>query len=222
MQVLGNGIYSYPECARLLGIRSRRVWGWYHGWHGRESLLRSDYEGMFPSPAISFLDFVDAAVACTLHAKHGVIIQTIRKLRKQLAGEWNTPHPFAREEFYTDERGRNVFYLCAEEDGERHLVEILKRQYAIPEVLLPFLKRVEYDKRTKLAQVFPLSGRVVLDPRRKFGKPTVEGTGMLTVILYKCYLETGSEDQVADWYNVNPEDVEEAVRFETEFRGIAA
>jgi len=222
--VIGNGIYGMTEAARLLGTSRARISAWYRGWpHGDSALLRSDYEDLGAhGHVISFLDLMDAAASVTLREKHGVSPKTIRKLRGILREKWNTPHPFARQEFYTDESGRQVFCELASEDGEVRLLEVLRHQYAIPQVLLPFLKRVEYNKETRLAQVLSLMGRVVLDPRRKYGKPTVQGTGMATAILHDCFIATRSEDVVAEWYSVSPDDVREAVAFETEFRGIAA
>lgn len=224
MEVLGNGIYSASECAHLLGVHPRKVLAWFRGWpHGADALLSSDYEKLFDKPSLSFLDFVDTAVVITLKERHGASTPLIRRLRKALKKEWNTKHPFAREEFYTDETGRRVFCtLASEDEGPPHLLEILEKQFAIAQVLLPFLKKVEYCSETRLAQVFNLTDRVILDPRRKYGKPIVRGTGMPTAILYQCFRETRSAEIVADWYDVAPEDVDAAVRYEKTFKGIAA
>lgn len=224
LKVLGNGVYGMSEAARILGIQPQKVRAWFHGWPGGDpALLRSDYPSTAVEPIISFLDLVDAAVSTTLRQKHGVSIHMIRRLRGKLSKQWRTRHPFAREEFYTDETGRNVFCTIAhEEDGPKKLIEILKQQFAIPEILLPFLKQVQYSPDTKLAQLITLMGRVVLDPRRRFGKPIVRDTGMPTGILYDSYWATQSEDVVADWYSVTADDVREAVEFETGFCGLAA
>lgn len=220
--ILGNGIYGLPEASRLLGVSRPRAAAWFRKWHGSDqpSLFVSDYAD-FKHPAISFLDLVDAAASITLINKHHVSVQMVRRLHRRLSRAWKTKHPFAHEEF-TDQSGRQVFCTLASEDGETRLLEILENQYAIPQVLLPFLNRVEYNRDTKMAQVLTLMGRVVADPRRRLGKPIVKGTGLQTAILSECYAATSSYDAVADWYNVSIEDVEEAVRFETEFSGIAA
>lgn len=224
MEFIGKGIYSYGECARLLGITNQKVRGWYRGWpRGSDKLIQSEYEGLFDSPTVSFLDFVDAAVALTLNAKHGVSIPMIRKLRKKLSTELGTSHPFARKDFFIFPVSRPIIFIGdAQTTGDYELIEVLMQQRAFPKLMLPFLSKVEYDDATKLAQVFPLLGSVILDPRRKYGKPIVRGTGMPTALLHECYVATQSEDEVADWYNVTTEDVLEAVRFETEFAGIAA
>ncbi len=222
--VVGNGIYSYLECARFLGIAPRRLRAWYRGWPDRPAaFLQSDYAGMFDGEAISFLDFVDAAVSVTLRVKYRVKPSLIRRARKNLAKEWETKHPFARKDFYAGLDGQRFYWFEEREDEHGPwLVDAVNRQHAMPEIMLPFLSRVEYNQVTGMAQVFPLLGRVVLDPRRKYGKPTVQGTGMTTGILHDCYRATGSVEEVADWYNVTTEDVEEAICFEEDFSGIAA
>ncbi len=223
--ILGQGIYDVPEAARLLGVSSRVVRGWFLGWPNSNQgpILQSDYLNLFGGDlTLSFLDFVDTAVAVTLRTKHHVSAQTIRELRARLAEEWQTEHPFSREEFYASSDGRQLFCTLADKEGESHFVEILKNQFAMRGVLLPFLTKVEYSKKTHLAQTMELMDRIVLDPRRKYGKPTVRGTGMATAILFDCYKATNSLDVVADWYNVGVEDVEAAVQFELGFSGIAA
>jgi len=221
--VLGHGIYGASEAARLLGITSQRANAWFRGWPGgSDPLLQSDYSGQFGRTTISFLDLVDASVIVTLRERHRASTTMIRRLRSELQRLWGE-HPFSRQEFFLDEKGRKVFVRIASEEGEEQFIEILKQQHAMPEVLLPVLKRVEYDPSTRLAQTLELAERVIIDPRRKYGKPIVVGTGMPTVILYECYRATGNDEHTtADWYNVDPEDVRAAVQFETDFSGIAA
>ncbi len=221
--ILGNGIYSIPDSARLLGVSGRRVHAWFYSWpRGSSAILHSDYTGIFPTKCISFLDLVDAAVAATLIQKHNFSHHKLRKLWDRMSTAFDTVHPFARKELYADAHGRELFYNIAVEDEPVELVDAMDQQRAFPEVLLPFLDRVEYNGDSHFAQVFPLMGNVVLDPRRKYGTPTVRGTGMATSILYECYKANSSEDAVADWYNVTPEDVREAIAFETGYAGIAA
>ena len=57
---------------------------------------------------------------------------------------------------------------------------------------------------------------VVVDPAICLGKPIVEQTGIPTFVLASAYRANGQNaDLVADWYNVNPDHVLAAVRFES-------
>lgn len=222
-KVLGNGIYSLPEAARLIGKSRARIWAQFNGWPSRPTaVLQSDYAGMPGHHAISFLDLYEAIVCLTLRDRYHVTPKVIRKLRRIIGDRFGRVHPFARKDLYVDDTGRQIFVDVASKEESPELFEVLRHQYALTSVILPFLQHVEYNSETHLAEVLPLMGRVVLDPRRKYGTPTVRGTGMATSILFDCFSATRSIEEVADWYNVDTEDVVEAVAFETEFSGIAA
>lgn len=220
---LGHGIYSFADAARLLGVSTNRVRAWFRGWsRGREAVFHTDYETETEALVISFLDLMDACVAVSLR-NHGVSMPTIRRVKEELGKLWNTRHPFARQELFTDQSGRRIFLRTADQADEQLFLEILKRQHAMPDVLLPFLKRVEYSPQTQLASQMTLMEGVLINPRRRFGAPIVNESGMPTSILYEAYLANQRDvEAVADWYGVTTEDVNVAIDFESGFSGIAA
>lgn len=224
--ILGNGIYSVGEASRLLGVSSRRVHNLFMGWSSGRGLLAShDYPNDDArNRSLSFLDLIDSAIAIRLRANH-VSPHRIRKLRQILEARWGTGHPFSHKNLYVDPSGRRFFSHSPNDDGDDELLEILPNQLAMPEILLPILKRVSYDPASKLAESIMCSDeyKVLINPRRRYGKPIVETSGMPTAILSECYEANGRDaDFVADWYSVSAEEVLDAVRFESEFSGIAA
>jgi len=52
--------------------------------------------------------------------------------------------------------------------------------------------------------------RVVLDPNRQFGQPIVFKSGVRTEILYLAVKNGASEDEVAEWFEVERKDVQDA------------
>jgi hypothetical protein len=58
--ILGHGIYSLPEAARLTRLRSSRVREWFTGRSGlaRKAVFESDYDSVGGDRAISFLDLI--------------------------------------------------------------------------------------------------------------------------------------------------------------------
>jgi uncharacterized protein (DUF433 family) len=56
--------------------------------------------------------------------------------------------------------------------------------------------------------------RVLLDPNRQFGQPIVFKSGVRTEILYLAVKNGASEDEVAEWFEVERKDVQDAVEFE--------
>src|SRR5262249_7176964 len=179
--ILGHGVYSIPEAAKLTHLRPRRVREWFAGRGGaREGVFRSDYQPVHGDRAISFLDLVELFVAGQLR-DHGVSLQALRKVYKALEGDLRTRHPFCRREILTD--GKKVFVLGLDARGADEMVEVLSRQKVFVEILLPFLKRIDYDSVTHLAKKWFVTDQVVLDPNICLGKPIVEQVGIATAIL---------------------------------------
>jgi uncharacterized protein (DUF433 family) len=211
---LGYGLYTFTEAAKLTGLRASRVREWFRG-HGKERmkpLLAGDYEPVDGDYAISFYDLVDVYVAGQLR-EHGVSLQHIRKVFKKMAVSLNTPHPFCRKELLTD--GKKVFMENMPGSGSPQLTEALTGHGVFPELILPFLKRIDYDKVQLLASRWRIADLVVVDPTICFGRPVVEAVSIPTAILAAAYHANGRDAElVGEWYNVHPDYVLAAAAFE--------
>lgn len=184
-------------------------------------LMRSDYaDEQAPCGMLSFLDMIDALVVGKLRAA-GVPLQYLRKAHSMLADEFSSSHPFSRRDILTD--GKKVFLHVASELGEEHLKELLSHQHVFPEILVPVLKKISYDRHSLLAQRWDIFGGVTVDPARRYGKPIVESVGIPTAILAMAYQANGSNGEVvADWYGITKKQVMLAVHFEKKMAGAAA
>jgi uncharacterized protein (DUF433 family) len=215
MTVFGRGVYSLIEAARLTGLRPARVREWFQGRRSesrRRPVFESDYAPVAGELAISFLDLIDVYVAGQLR-DHGVSMQTVRRVHNRLAADLNVSHPFCHQTLLT--AGRTVLTSISDNDGREELIEVLTRQKVFPEIIEPFLHRIDYDKLRLMARRWRIGEQVVIDPGLCFGKPTVESTGMPTAILAAAYRANDDDEElVADWYNVSPKDVLAAVSFE--------
>lgn len=215
---LGQGVYGYAEAARLTGLRPGRVREWFRGGRGRaRAVLSGDYGPVDGDFAISFLDLIDVFVAGQLR-EHGVSLHTLRRVYERLQQDLQSRHPFGRQELLSN--GKLVFMRGAGPEGEEELVEVLTRQKVFPQVLLPFLQRIDYDQVKLLARRWRIAEQVVIDPAVCFGKPVVEEAGIATGVLAAAYDANGEdENAVAEWYDIAAEHVLAAVQFE---RGMAA
>ncbi len=211
--ILGHGVYSFPEAARLTRLRPQRVREWFAGRSGaRKVVFRGDYRAVQGDRAISFLDLVELFVAGQLR-DHGVSLQSLRKVHTKLERDLGTSHPFCRREILSD--GKNVFVLGLDERGAAEMVEVLSRQKVFVDILLPFLKRINYYSATKLARKWCVTDQVVIDPMICLGKPIVEKAGIATGILAASFEANGRDaGTVADWYRVHQSHVQAAVEFE--------
>ena len=116
--------------------------------------------------------------------------------------------------------GRAVFTLGLDEQNKAEMIEVLTRQRVFIDILLPFLKRIDYDDATNLARRWCIANMVVIDPQINLGKPIIEDFGIATAILAASYeANDRNAELVADWYRVHSKHVIAAVEFE---RSLAA
>ncbi len=214
---LGLGLYDLREGARLTRLDPKRVRRWFvppPSEANRRPILTADYPRVQGETAISFLDLIDVFVFGNLR-QHGVPLQTLRKVYARLQRDYKQKHPFAFNRLATD--GAEVFLRLADADGKDQLVEILTKQMVFPEIIEPFLKQLDYDPDTHLARLWRIADGVVLNPAIGFGKPVVDGAFVKTEVLFDAYHANDRDaDAVARWYNVGPDDVLTAVRFEAD------
>jgi uncharacterized protein (DUF433 family) len=213
--VLGRGVYTIPQAARLVGLTTGRVREWFKGRNtasNRQAVFHSDYKPIGDFFAISFFDLVDVYVAGQLR-EFGVSLKTVRGTYDRLKRELNTPHPFCRQELFTD--GAEVFVRGRDRSGEEEIYEVVTKQKVFPEIILPFLRQIDYDRVTILASRWRIAQGVTVDPRICFGSPVVDEEGIPTYLLSAEYHANNKDaDRVATWYRVRPETVLAAVSFE--------
>ena len=150
--MLGNGVYGYREAALLTGLKPERVREWFRNRPAeskRAPVFRSNYEPVEGHRAISFLDLIGVFVAGQLR-EHGVSLQTLRRVHAHLEDELKTPHPFCRQELLSD--GKIVFLRGTDDKGQEELKEVLARQKVFPEIIHPFLRKIDYDEASRLAE----------------------------------------------------------------------
>jgi len=220
---LNAGIYTVPEAARLTRVSAARIRRWLRGYRYRARtkkqyssppLLKSQFEPIDNKLALGFLDlmevrFVDAFL------KNGVSWDMIHKARER-AKKWfpGESHPFCTKRFVTD--GREIFVELHKETSEPSLIEIVNSQQVFTEIMQPFLKELEFSDENRLERWWPLgkNHNIAVDPKRNFGQPTIFREGIPTRILARSVIANGSADEVARWYEITRQAVDEAVQFE--------
>lgn len=215
--MLGNGVYSLAEGARLLRIPAGRLRTWFAGRTNRQQpFLEPDYEKRGAEIALSFRDLVDAFFADHLQAAgKGLRLQSIRRIYDNLKKRYGSKHGFCHQDLRTD--GRTVFLHESDADGREVLIDMLDRQHVMAKVFLPFLKKLDFDPESGLANRWRIADGVVVDPAINFGKPIVVGSCVSTFVLAQaCKGSRGDVRAVASWWDVPVEEVEAAVRFEAQ------
>ncbi len=220
---LNAGIYTVPDAARLTRVSAGRIRRWLKGYrytsrtnkrYSTPPLWSGQFKPIDGKLALGFLDLIEVKfVDAFLNA--GVSWDMIHKARDR-AQKWfpGESHPFCTKKFATD--GREIFVQLHEETGERSLVEIVNSQQVFAEIIQSFLKELEFSKENVLERWWPCGKerRIAVDPKRNFGQPTIFEDGVPTDVLARSVKANGSTDEVARWYEISPEAVQEAVEFE--------
>ena len=210
----GGGVYTLSELARYTAIAPATARTWFKpraDSAGLGPLFRSDYPSVGEDYAVSFMNLIEAYVARYFRLQ-GVTPLRIRRVYEALKLELNSPHPFAREDLYTD--GIDIFRRVGKAVNDPELVDVLTR----PEQRV-FGKWSDYlgqfDYAGKSTSRWRIASGVVIDPRLSFGKPVAGSTGITTFVLANQYNANHQNAAlVADLYGVTEQDVVNAVNFE--------
>jgi uncharacterized protein (DUF433 family) len=226
MYVWDMPMYPAAEAARLVQLRPDRVRRWLKGYEylyvpaGSVKAQRVkkapviQRRGAAGSTYASFLDLVDLLFVKRF-LEYGFSLQKIRRAlveaEKIIGG-----HHFAQRCYFTD--GRNI-YLKVKNRGVENLMQLLSGgQWVIAEVIKHIAEQIDFDQATGFAEKWYPAGRgsrIVLDPRVCFGAPSIAGRGVRTANVLDLFLaESRKAANVAEWMQLDLQDVEAAVEFE--------
>jgi uncharacterized protein (DUF433 family)/DNA-binding transcriptional MerR regulator len=217
---IGKGIYSVPEVARLAGVSASKIRRWVRGSEvgdnnvRRPPVIESDYPQLENKTALSFLDLVEIRFVDSFR-RHGVSWKSIRTASQKAADLLDTTHPFAKRRFFTD--GKEILTRVAEESMEPELLNLVRDQYELNDIVSPLLTaELDFDDLDLARRWWPRGKQagVVLDPARNLGKPIVDRCGVPTEVLSHQYKASGSLEAVAEWYEIDVDSVRRAVEFE--------
>lgn len=222
-QLLGRGIYTVPEAMKLTGIPMASLHRWMRGYHFTkgsgvttfsEPVVRGELPILDGTLALSFRDLQEVRCLQAFRERR-IGWGTLRDAHKKACEALRTDHPFSTGQFKTV--GRRIMRDFAADTGEPILLDIAKDQAAFREFLRPYLRGLEFlPGETFPTRWFPMQGsrRVVIDPKRAFGRPIVSKRGVATSILLRAYKAEGSYEKVARWYEVDVRSVKDAVEYE--------
>jgi uncharacterized protein (DUF433 family)/DNA-binding transcriptional MerR regulator len=230
--LLGKGLYSLPEAARLLGVPTAKLRRWANGYifqhRGKERystpVVHRELSGTHNERLLTFADLIELKFVSMFREK-GVSMITIRAAAKAASERFGTGHPFAVKRFDTD--GKRIFATLEDMrvkgiSDERLIEELAISQTVMEEVAKPFFLKLEYDS-DEVSRLRPLGKgtRIVLDPHRTFGKPIDEQSGVPTFVLYQMFKGGESSERIAWWYDIDVEAVSAAIEYESSLQKAA-
>lgn len=211
--------YGIPEAAGYLDIPKSTLRSWLLGQHytvkGEPKFFRPVIEIADPKgKQLSFINLVEAFVLAGIRRKYAVPLPKVRKAVSYLQRRFSSRRPLADEQFETD--GVELF---VEKVGE--LIGVSQDgQVPIQEFIRDRLRRVRRDPAGLPEKIvlFPaLSAKrasVVIDPRRSFGRPVLDGLGVRTSVLYDRFMAGENVEALARDYAVPDQAIQDAIRCE--------
>lgn len=214
-------IYTVSEAAHYLRMPIPTLRSWVAG---RKYPVKSGAHFFRPvilippgqKVLLSFVNLVEAHVLDAIRRQHDVPLVKVRKAIGYLRKAFNSRHPLADNRIETD--GRELFV-----ESLGRLVTISRDgQLAMREILEAHLKRIDWDQEGHAVRLYPFTRKrdiaeprvVVIDPRRSFGRPVLVGTGIPTAIIAERYKAGETIDDLAQDYERNRLEIEEAIRCE--------
>ena len=218
--LLGMGVYTLPQAARLAGVPVSSIRRWLYGYKYKykgsqvkqPAVVATDND--FRSLGVlTFRDLIEIQFVHAFH-KEGVSWNTIRLAATKAGFLTGKDHPFASRQFVTD--GKTIFAEIAQTTGNKELLDLKNDQMAFRRVFLPSLRAKLEVGEHGIERLWPMGKRrpIVIDPKRQFGQPISSDEGVPTEVLAKSYDSLRSVDAVASWYNVARAAVRAAVDFE--------
>jgi uncharacterized protein (DUF433 family) len=212
--------YSLADAAHLVRVPYTTVRAWCLGQGQRPPDGKRPFEPVIDlddpeTRYASFRNLVELHVLAAIRRQYNISLQNTRRavsfMRDRLGGE----HPLASQRMLTD--GKD---LLVREGGR--LLNVSRGGQVEMDIVSAFLDRIEFGAGGALLRLYPFTTSsiedapktIVVDPRVQFGRPCLFGTGIPTDVLLDRFLAGEAIAGIAADYEVDPQLVEGAIRFE--------
>ncbi|MFZ5964180.1 hypothetical protein ACOXXX_14635 [Thalassococcus sp. BH17M4-6] len=210
--ILGQGIYSPRQAARLIGGKPQDVLRWTRGSGSSEPLWNAYYQALEDATELSFSDVVELRVVKSFRDA-GISLQAIRYAISFAQRQYGVERPLSTLRFKTD--GREILHEALELDGQ--MVSLSKKrpgQKVFTEIIKQSLSGLEYEDGNAARWRPAQAKHVVIDPGRQFGSPMVDEFGISTAVLFDEFEEFKDMAYLSRIYEIPNSVILDAVRYE--------
>jgi uncharacterized protein (DUF433 family) len=218
--LIGIGLYTVPEAARLTNIAVPRIRRWLGGYRYAEGsrerasapLWQPEVPKFGSKVELSFRDLMELRFV-RLFLERGLSLHAIRRAIEKAVAIFGIERPLSTQCFRTD--GRTIFLEVAQEMDEPALFDLKHDQYLFHRMVAPSFKDIDFEGGLP-ARWWPTSEHkgIVLDPKRAFGKPILAEYGIPATALADAYKVRHSFKLVGLDFEVPERAVRDAVAFQ--------
>lgn len=216
LTLLDRELYTVAEAARLLRVHQRTLMNWLDGYERKgvryPPVVRAHSTGR---DVVTWAEFVESALLAEYRRRRDVPLQHIRPVVDAMRERYGVPYPLAHFHPYVADR-ELVFEDQVREQVPTSVRFVVERsnQLVLNAPAESFFQKVEWDE--DVARYLYPSGKssvVRIDPAHNFGLPEVRG--FRTEMLFELFEAGDSIDLIARSFDLEPSEVEEAVRYES-------
>jgi uncharacterized protein (DUF433 family) len=203
------GSYTVMDAARLLKMKPAKIKRWVKGYRDYPPLWAATYPMDSKDIELSFKDLIELKFLNAFE-KTGLTAKTIRSYYKAAQRFTKDERPFSTRLLKTD--SSKIYF-----DDGKETIELKSQQHNFTTIIEQSFKDLILENNTVSAwHPLPDSNVILIDPRRSFGRPILEASGVPTVVLFDCYkAEKNSLSKTAYFFDVSEEEVKKAIEFET-------
>lgn len=214
--VLEREMYSEAEAARLLGVSQSTLNYWLEGGERRgrsyQPVIRVEPRGH--RAPVTWAEFVEAGLLREYRQRQ-VPMAELRAFIEILRERYDIPYPLADARPFVNERQLVVEAQDrADLAAEFCLVAVVRNQLLLTPPAETFFDRVTWDGGSA-ATWRPAEDKrspVLIDPERRFGKPSVRGIS--TDVIWEHVDGGEDESEVAEDYGLTVGDIRWALSYE--------
>jgi uncharacterized protein (DUF433 family) len=218
--VLDLPAYSIADAASYARVPYQTVRYWARGRGDVGPLITLPQDD---SPILSYLNLLECHVLNALRTNYELQINVVRRALETLDRLYPSTHPLLETVFSTDkidllvEKAGTTINLskggqvAMKEMLETYLHRIERTEFGIPK-LYPFVARDRPDE-PKIISILPTIA---------FGRSVIDGTGISTAVISARFKARESISALADEYGRSVQEIEEAIRWETNRTAAAA
>lgn len=218
LAVLERRIYAMSDVDLYLGLPAGTARRWIDGYHrGRQTyppVIRAEHSGV---DSVTWGEFVETNLLAEYRSR-GVSLQRLRPAVQRLRTEFATPYPLASAAPFLDVAGRELVRQVQDATGvdrALYLVVVRSGQVVLTDPAQAFADRAEFtgDDRTVTGlRTRPDTPDVRIDPLRQTGQPVIRSVP--TAVLAEGFRAGTSVAELADLYDLLPDQVIQAIRYE--------
>jgi len=216
--VLDRRVYVMSDVDLYLGLPAGTARRWIDGYErgGRSypPVIRPEHSGV---ESVTWGEFVETSLLSRYRSR-GMSLQRLRPAVQRLRVEFDSPYPLASAAPYLDVSGRELVRRVQDETGVEpplQLVVVRSGQLVLADPAQTFADRAEFtgDGRTVAAlRTAEDTPDVRIDPLCQTGQPVVRSVP--TAVLAEGFRAGESMQVLADLYDLDVEQVLQAIRFE--------